>query len=565
MQMITDILNNLDSVLGSASWFAACLLGTGLYFTIALKLPQFRLFGRGMSMLSKANRDKGEGDANTVGALSTALSGTIGTGNVGGVAFALFLGGPAALFWMWATAFLGMASKMVEVTMVHKYRDQLADGTFAGGTMYVLSRRLGMPFLGGVFAVMTILTVIGSGGMIQMRTISTSIEETFNIDVWVSSLAGVALLGVVIIGGVRRITQVATYMVPSMAIFYIIGTSGIIIFNAENLPGAIASIIGDVFTGTAVVGGFLGAGIAQAFQSGVARGLFSNEAGQGSAPMAHAMARTEKSADEGVVALLEPMIDTLIICSLTGLALLASGAWSQKHEVNFAPLETEYVQGEYRQDNPEHLEALSAWIAEDGGGVQPASGRYAVVEGKLQLNEDGSAPISILHSRSLAEDVVFLDAAGEPWSGELALDDGRLSASGNAPSLRGRSLTHSVPLTIRMFEQSYGSYGSLLVTLPLLLFAFSTLLTWQYYGDRSTRYLFKDNKLAARIWQLTFMGCCFVGGIADTKLVWTLSTVTQALMTLPNLFCMIMLRREIREDIEAYSSELRQAPPPAKK
>ena len=302
MEGFHDLLKMLDGMLGGAWWFPYVLLGTGLFFTIYLKFPQVRFFKHAWQVVTgKYDKKSSEGDTTHFRALTTALSGTVGTGNIGGVAFAIFLGGPAALFWMWATAFFGMTTKFVEVTLSHKYRVKTADGTMAGGPMYYMDRRLNMKWLAVAFAIATVISSFGTGNLPQSNNIAASIESTFGFDpLVVGSILGV-LLGLVILGGITRIAAVTSKIVPLMALIYLIGAMAVIFSNLENIGPAFASVIGDVFTGSAATGGFLGATIAYAFNRGVNRGLFSNEAGQGSAPIAHAAAKTDEPVSEGMV------------------------------------------------------------------------------------------------------------------------------------------------------------------------------------------------------------------------------------------------------------------------
>ncbi len=333
MEAFHNLLKSMDGMLGGAWWFPYVLLGTGLFFTIYLKFPQVRYFKHAWKVVTgKYDKADAPGDTTHFRALTTALSGTVGTGNIGGVAFALFLGGPAALFWMWATAFLGMTTKFVEVTLSHKYRVKTEDGTMAGGPMYYMDRRLNMKWLAVAFAIATVISSFGTGNLPQSNGIATSMETTFGFSPVVVGAILSILLGLVILGGITRIAAVTSRIVPIMALIYIIGAFAVIFANIENVGPAFASVISDAFTGSAAAGGFLGATLAYAFNRGVNRGLFSNEAGQGSAPIAHAAAKTKEPVSEGMVSILEPFIDTIIICTLTGLVILSSGVWKEKHQ-----------------------------------------------------------------------------------------------------------------------------------------------------------------------------------------------------------------------------------------
>ena len=351
MQQLDDFLKLIDSYIGSAGWFPYALLGVGLFFTIYLKFPQVRYFGFALKVVKgKFDKKDDEGDTSHFQALTTALSGTVGTGNIGGVALAIHLGGPAALFWMLVTAAIGMCTKFVEVTLSHKYREKSEDGTMAGGPMYYMKNKLNMKWLAVIFAVATVLSSFGTGSLPQINNISTSIKATFDIDLWITGLVLAFLLAFVIIGGIKRIASITEKLVPTMAVIYFVGCFAVIFANVSNLGPAIAAIFGDIFSGSAAGGGFLGATIAYAFNRGVNRGLFSNEAGQGSAPIAHASAKAHEPVSEGMVAILEPFIDTIIICTVTGLTLLSSGAWNEKHQNEFQIAELEILAGNQYSD-----------------------------------------------------------------------------------------------------------------------------------------------------------------------------------------------------------------------
>ena len=333
MDAVNDFLIFLDSYLGSAIWFPALLLSVGIFFTIYLGFPQIRYFKHAIRVTTgKFDKDGALGDTTHFQALATALSGTVGTGNIGGVALALHLGGPAALFWMWMTAFFGMTSKFVEVTLSHKYRTETPDGTIAGGPMYYMEKGLNAKWLAIIFAMATVLSSFGTGNLPQINSIAAGLESTFALDPLITASVLSVCLALVIIGGITRIAKVAAAIVPSMALIYLIGAAAVIIPNITNIIPSLVSIFSNAFTGSAAVGGFLGATFAYAFDRGVNRGLYSNEAGQGSAPIAHAAARTDEAADEGMVSILEPFIDTIVICTVTGLVILSSGVWIEKFE-----------------------------------------------------------------------------------------------------------------------------------------------------------------------------------------------------------------------------------------
>jgi len=543
MNEINSFLELLNSYI-SGDWFVFLLLGTGLFFTMYLKLPQIRFFRHAIRIV-RGDFDKkdDEGDTSHFQALATALSGTVGTGNIAGVALAVHLGGPAALFWMLVTAGLGMTTKFVEVTLSHKYREKTADGTMAGGPMYYMKNRLGMKWLGVLFAIATVLSSFGTGNLPQINSIANSVHATFGIDQVTTGAVLAVLLGVVIIGGIRRIAKVTSKLVPGMAAVYFIGAFAVIFANAENILPSIQSILDDIFSGTSATGGFLGASLAYAFNRGVNRGLFSNEAGQGSAPIAHASARAHEPVSEGMVALLEPFIDTIVICSVTGLVLLSSGVWNEKHANVFQTADIEVLEGIWRDTEAADREALFLHLA--GRETLPAfSGTLEVRDGRL---EEG---YTVLHARSVADNLV-IERDDLPYTGPIEIDQG--SPVGDV-TLRGESLLHSAPLTAVAFTRGwFGDWGQYIVSIGLLLFAFSTAISWSYYGDRAMTFIWGSGSV--RWYRLVYVVGFFVGAFTDTTIIWTLSGIAIAFMAIPNLFGILLLHREMKETVAAYWQE----------
>ncbi|GGZ60494.1 alanine/glycine:cation symporter family protein [Paraglaciecola chathamensis] len=547
MEGFHDLLKMLDGMLGGAWWFPYVLLGTGLFFTIYLKFPQVRFFKHAWQVVTgKYDKKSSEGDTTHFRALTTALSGTVGTGNIGGVAFAIFLGGPAALFWMWATAFFGMTTKFVEVTLSHKYRVKTADGTMAGGPMYYMDRRLNMKWLAVAFAIATVISSFGTGNLPQSNNIAASIESTFGFDpLVVGSILGV-LLGLVILGGITRIAAVTSKIVPLMALIYLIGAMAVIFSNLENIGPAFASVIGDVFTGSAATGGFLGATIAYAFNRGVNRGLFSNEAGQGSAPIAHAAAKTDEPVSEGMVSILEPFIDTIIICTITGLVILSSGVWKEKHQNVFDRSDMMIVAGTYTDTDDSDRQALYAYINDlNTSTVEPFNGEIQIVNGKSI-----SSGYTLLNARSVAEEVKFTFGEDEDlFTGKLKVVEGGLIKDNIVVS--GKSLIHSASLTALAFTKGFfGESGKYIVSIGLLLFAFSTAIAWSYYGDRAMTYLLGPRSVMP--YRVVYVFAFVWAAVSDTTLVWTLSAVAIVVMTLPNLLGIFLLRKEMKESVNQY-------------
>ena len=548
----TDFFELLDGYLGSAAYFPIALLGVGVFFTLYLGFPQVRFFKHGWKVLmGKYAKDDDPGDTSHFQALSTALSGTVGTGNIGGVAFAIYLGGPAALFWMWATAFVGMTTKFVEVSISHKYRKEDEQGFMAGGPMYYMEHGLNMKWLAVFFAIATVISSFGSGNMPQANNMASGIETSFAVPSYVTGAILALLLGFVIIGGIQRIAKVASTLVPFMAALYTVGAIAVLITHYENVIPSFIQIFQTAFTGSAAAGGFLGASFAYAFNRGVNRGLYSNEAGQGSAPIAHASARTKEPVAEGMVSILEPFIDTLIICTLTGLVILSSGVWSTKYETEFSPFDTEIVMGSYSDNNSQHVKLLSQHLdlsPPDNDPVRAYSGPVDVTEGTLDLTN-----ITVIHNRSISEDVKVL-RGGALYTGTVVIENGAL----NDPnlSLSGYSLLHSVPLTAQAFRSSFlGQWGEYLVTLGLVLFAFSTALAWSYYGDRAVTYLVGSNWVMP--YRLLYVSGFFLATVVDTSLIWLISAITVALMTLPNLIGILLKAQEIKRMTREYWSRVK--------
>ena len=547
MSVLTELLEILDGLLGSAAYFPIVLLGAGVFFTIYLGFPQIRFFKHAWGVLfGRYAKDEDPGDTSHFQALSTALSGTVGTGNIGGVAFAIFLGGPAALFWMWATAFVGMTTKFVEVSISHKYRKQDDQGFMVGGPMHYMEHGLNLKWLAVFFAVATVISSFGSGNMPQANNMAAGIETSFAIPGYITGGVLALLLGFVIVGGIKRIAAVAATLVPLMGVLYALGAIAVLLTHYDNVVPSFITVFENAFTGSAAAGGFLGASFAYAFNRGVNRGLYSNEAGQGSAPIAHASARTQEPVAEGMVSILEPFIDTLIICTLTGLVILSSGVWKEKFDTEFSGFDTEIVMGEYVETNPTHVQQLSAHldlVAPDNDPVKRYSGLIEVADGQLDLSN-----ITVLHNRSIAEDV-RVSQGKAPFSGSLRVEEGNVVDA--TLSLSGKSLLHSVPLTARAFSSSFlGVYGEYLVTVGLVLFAFSTAIAWSYYGDRAVVFLVGTRWVMP--YRLLYVGGFFIATIADTSLIWLISAITVALMTLPNLIGIVMMRKEVKQMTQAY-------------
>ena len=547
MNTFTQVLEFLTYYLVDHYWFPAFLIGSGIFFTIYLGFPQIKYFAHGWRILSgKYVKPGTEGETTPFQALTTALSGTIGTGNIGGVALAIFLGGPAAIFWMWVVAFLGMTTKFVEVTLAHKYREKLPDGSIAGGPMFYIENGLNMKWLAVIFSVCLLMMCIGTGNMPQINNIALVMNDTFDIPKWLTGLVLAILLWMVIIGGIKRIAQIASKLVPFMAFWYILGALAVIIGNYENIIPSLKLIFAHIFSPAAAVGGFLGASVAAALTRGVNRGLYSNEAGQGSAPIAHATSKTENPIEEGMVSILEPFIDTIVVCTLTGLVILSSGVWNQKFENKFEASAMDYLKGSYSETSSgEDLITLRNYYYDRNENIE-FTGELNVSEGVL-TSED----VTLMHNRSFAEDTTYITSdTNQKFSGVITVKEGKIINPGDF-IIEGKSLLRSADLTGKAFTKSiFGEYGQYIVAFGLLLFAFSTVIAWSYYGDRATAHLFGEGWIL--YYRIVYVGAFFIAAVVDTKIIWDIATVIGPIATIPNLIALILLRKEIKQIDEGY-------------
>ncbi|MFO7761337.1 MAG: alanine/glycine:cation symporter family protein [Thermodesulfobacteriota bacterium] len=426
----------LDKISGFVwgPYMLVLLVGTGIYLTFGLRLQTLRRIGYAFKLLSRGRKkedQKGEGEITPFQALMTALSATIGTGNIAGVATAIFLGGPGAVFWMWITAFFGMATKYSEAVLAVKYREVLSDHSFVGGPMYYIKNGMGnnWKWLGGLFAVFAAVAALGIGNMVQSNSVARAVERAFDVPFWITGLFLAALTFTVVVGGIRRIAEVTERLVPFMAAIYIAGAFFIIAANIDRLGSALGLIFTDAFSGTAAAGGFAGSAMAQAMRFGISRGVFSNEAGLGSAPIAHAAARTVDPVRQGVIGMLGTFIDTICVCSLTALLIIMTGAWT---------------------------------------------------------------------------------------SGETGAELSQMAFNRGLPGL-----------------------GDFVVGFGLIIFAFSTILAWCYYGQVCIAFLFGLKGITP--YRFLYVLFIFIGAVVKLDLVWTFSDMMNGLMIVPNLVALLAL------------------------
>tara|TARA_B100001173_G_C15971039_1_gene540024 strand:+ start:1 stop:1182 length:1182 start_codon:yes stop_codon:yes gene_type:complete len=384
--------------------------------------------------------------------------------------------------------------------------------------------------------------------MPQINNIALVMNTEFSVPKLFTGLFLGALLWIIIIGGIKRIASVASKIIPIMGLIYFGGALIILAENYQNIIPSFNAIFAQVFTGSAAVGGFLGASFAMSLKYGVARGLYSNEAGQGSSPIAHASSKN-KSIDQGVVSILEPFIDTIVVCSVTALVILSSGVWTQKFDTSFSKTDMIVLEGIYSDEKnidgsyiyPEHISELTKYVQNLESNVKEYSGILDINNGIFN-----SENITIIHSRSIAEDVVVSNnssSQSELYSGTLTVLNGKVGM--DDVTIKGKSLVSSAELTAKAFSQGIlGQYGGKLVAIALLLFAFSTAITWCYYGDRSTAYIFGEKGV---VWYRNFYVLCFIlAAVIDTTVVWNIAYVVVALVSIPNLIAMFVLRKEMK-------------------
>ncbi len=437
----------LDSV-ASFVWGPALLvllLGVGLYLTLALRFMPMRRIGTAFRLLFRKSDPNDPGEITPFQTLMTALAATIGTGNIAGVATAIALGGPGAVFWMWMTALVGMATKYAEAVLAIKYREVDAEGRYVGGPMYYIKNGLGKnwAWLGFLFALFAALAGFGIGNMTQSNSVTAIVTSTFPaVPNWAVGAVLAALTFAVIIGGVKRIGAVAQYLVPFMAIAYIFGGLAILAANYQDIPEGIAFIVRSAFTETAATGGFAGAAVWAGIRFGVARGVFSNEAGLGSAAIAHAAARATDAVQQGMIAMLGVFIDTLVVCSITALVIVTV----------HVPVEVDGM-----------VQSLPAWAS----GVNGAD------------------------------------------------------------------------LTALAFANGLPGIGQWVVSAGLVLFTFTTILGWSYYGERAAEYLCGVKVILP--YRLLWVAFVFVGSVLQLSLVWTITDILNALMAIPNLIALLLL------------------------
>jgi len=473
------------------------LVGTGVFLTIVLRGLQFReLFPALWFALVKRREADAEGDISHFQALMTALAATVGTGNIAGVATAIAAGGPGALFWMWITGLVGMATKYAEALLSVHFREPHQDGSMRGGPMYYLAK--GLPsgsfgkLLGVAFAVFAAVAAFGIGNGVQSVEVGKALRASFGVEPWITQLVLAGLVGVVILGGIRWIGRAASVLVPVMVLFYMGAGSVILVRNAAWIPGALEAVLRGAFEPSAFGGGLLGASVAAALRFGISRGVFSNESGLGSAGIAAAAAATREPVRQALVSMTQTFLDTLVVCTVTGLVILTSVARDADRVSGLTDTQ---------------FEAAAAELQCSGWGLDPFAEDFETRAGQIVPHGDEAAPLARWHLLKGAE-----------WT-TLAFRDG----------IRG---------------------GDLVVSLAIALFAFTTILGWSYYGETSVEYLAGPRAILP--YRTLFAGMVVVGPLLFSDSVWLFSDIANGLMALPNLIGLLLLWKLIVSLTHAY-------------
>lgn len=517
INLLLDLIWNTPEAL---PFMVVVLLSFGIFITIRLGFIQITRFSHGLKVVSGHYDDPDdEGDINHFQALSTALSATVGIGNIAGVALAIHFGGPGALFWMWITAVLGMAIKFTEVTLAQEYRVTNEDGTVSGGPMYYIEKGLGpnWKWLAVAFSIAAAICAFLTGNAVQANTVADVMQSDFEIPKAFTGFVTAGLVAAVILGGIRRIGYVTSRLVPFMATLYVLAGLTILFINYDMVIPAFFEIVTNAFNPQAGVLGIGSGAFIFTLSYGVQRGLFSNEAGQGSAPIAHSAAKTDQPVREGVVALLEPFIDTLIVCTITGLVIVTTGAWDMHHSATVDPSGStiEYVLDD-SGSNTLHFE--------NGVPVNGEMLRYSAPVDTMFTDRDETEPFNGRIENIAASPLIF-DSEGNSLT-----------------SLFGGVVENGAPLTAKAFEIGLAPLaggGGFIVTIAVLLFAVSTSISWSYYGDRSAQYLFGFKSI---FWyRLMFVGMHFLGAITALTTVWAFGDVMLGLMAFFNIIALFAL------------------------
>ena len=538
------------------------LVGTGVFLTIQTGFLPWRNLGYALkSTLSKeARKKKGTGDVSPFSALTTALAATIGTGNIVGVATAMVSGGPGALVWMWISACFGLTSKFSECMLAIKYREVNEKGEMSGGPMYTMKKALKHKkfgsVLGWLFAFFAVVASFGIGNMTQANSISSSIHETFGAPTAVVGIVITVLALLIIVGGIKTISKVSSVVVPLMAIFYVVAGLIVIILNIQNVPSGMVLILKSAFNFRAVSGGVLGtivASFANAMRYGVARGVFSNEAGMGSAAITAAAATTDNPVRQGYINMTGTFWDTIVVCTITGLCIASSGVLGSTHVT---------------QDNTYSYEADTLMLTSVNSKSETVTTGYA-----MDIIDDSSVVLTSSDGKTIyqltacsADELEKSDMTAHPSESGSVTDrhltgawrdaDGNIFKFNSDGTYCYEELYVGSALTIQAFSTVLGKAGAWLVTIGIALFAFSTILGWEYHGEKAFEYLLHTHKFNI-IYRIVFSLIAYIGATTTLDLVWNLSDIANALMAIPNLICLLALSGEIASDMKNFQPILK--------
>ena len=555
MDNFIDNLTNVLNVVDDFVWgpvMLVLLVGTGIFLTIRTKALCWRNLPYALkSVLSKeARQKKGDGDVSPFSALTTALAATIGTGNIVGVATAMVSGGPGALVWMWISAAFGLTSKFSECMLAIKYRETNEKGEMSGGPMYTMkkafkNKKLGA-ILGWLFALFAVIASFGIGNLTQANSISTALQSTFNIPYTVTGIVITVLALLIILGGIKSISKISQVVVPLMAVFYIIAGLVVIIGNISNIPSGVTMIFKMAFSVKAVGGGLCGgivASMMQALRFGVARGVFSNEAGMGSAAITAAAASTNDPVRQGYINMTGTFWDTIVVCTITGLCIASSGVLGTTDTVatgNYA-----YVEEASGSNSSISITSKDGDITKTTLYSAELSSENGIEKLALKNLEDNKE-ISLSRNDNRETGTI---------TGLWTSTDGNEYIFGSDFSYEYKELTEGSALTIKAFETVLGNTGGWLVCIGITLFAFSTILGWEYHGEKAFEYIFGTHKYNI-FYRVFFSLIAFVGATTTLEIAWKFSDIANALMAIPNLIAVLLLSNVIRQETNMYITNI---------
>ena len=558
MKTLSDILVRIDDFVWGPVMLVL-LVGTGIFLTIRTKALCWRNLPYALkSVLSKeARQKKGKGDVSPFSALTTALAATIGTGNIVGVASAIAAGGPGALVWMWISAAFGLTSKFSECMLAIKYREVNEKGEMSGGPMYTMKKgfknKKAGAVLGWLFALFAVIASFGIGNLTQGNSISSALHATFGVPTWVTGIVITILAMLIILGGIKSISKVSQVVVPVMALFYIVAGIIIIFGNIRNVPAGVVMIFKMAFSLQAVGGGLCGSLVASmmnAMRFGVARGVFSNEAGMGSAAITAAAASTNDPVRQGYINMTGTFWDTIVVCTITGLCIASSGVLGTTETAS---------SGSYAYEAQETDAAGLSFTLADGDKTTTTS--YDVTDvsydGKNQklvmtlAKGDEKTLLTKEEKIENAADTEFSQNMDSYLPGTWKDDSGNEYILSRDGTLEYRELLVGSALTIAAFKTVLGQPGAWLVCIAIALFAFSTILGWEYHGEKAFEYLFQTHKFNM-VYRILFSLVVYLGATTTLKIAWNFSDIANALMAIPNLICLLALSGVIVEEMNRY-------------